>query len=269
MAVNETFRNSFSQSEQSAGELRANSMEGARRPSHMSTSSSVTLRGSSRQHKGALSWIGMESPRDGKGNYRAAVMRHRWGEASDESRMHSIRGIFTLMDDGKGNFRSNMMAYWFDLFEISHNHARVRSMMTEAGAHWHADVTSPEGGYCVGDFNCFANMVCNNENRETVQLMDGTRRMREVYSLFDIDGGGSISIEELTVTLSTQFRRRPTQLELAELIKAVDVDGSGHVDFREFCLMMLLKHSKPSLCRTLEAIRQLSLIHISEPTRPY
>eukprot|EP00658_Telonema_sp_P-2_P013227 TRINITY_DN15009_c0_g1_i1.p1 TRINITY_DN15009_c0_g1~~TRINITY_DN15009_c0_g1_i1.p1 ORF type:complete len:1492 (-),score=427.74 TRINITY_DN15009_c0_g1_i1:101-4576(-) len=213
----------------------------------------ATMEGGGRR----MSWIGMPSPRDGSAqNYRGATLRQSWAAEPEEARMNSIRGMYTLVDDGRGQFRSTQVCYWLGMLDILHSESRIRSTMMEAGAHWHEGDRDGTTGFCQGDFNCFVDMVSETVVREIVQLIDGARRLKEVFALFDLDGSGSISINELTLTLSTQFRRRPTQLEMRELIQSVDIDGSGNINFKEFCMLMLLKHTKKSVQRTLHSIRQ-------------
>eukprot|EP00657_Telonema_sp_P-1_P002731 TRINITY_DN16335_c0_g1_i1.p2 TRINITY_DN16335_c0_g1~~TRINITY_DN16335_c0_g1_i1.p2 ORF type:complete len:125 (+),score=39.27 TRINITY_DN16335_c0_g1_i1:71-445(+) len=104
--------------------------------------------------------------------------------------------------------------------------------------------------YCIGDLQCFLSMVIDQPTVAVVQLVEGARRFREVFALFDEDDEGTISVDELTVTLTKLFRRRPTQFEMTELIKSVDVDRSGYIDFKEFCLMLLTKHKRRSVMET-------------------
>ena len=60
----------------------------------------------------------------------------------------------------------------------------------------------------------------------------------EIFSLFDDDGGGEVSSQELSMALMKLFRRRPTAFELTSLIGSVDKDDSGFIDFAEFAQML-------------------------------
>ena len=55
--------------------------------------------------------------------------------------------------------------------------------------------------------------------------------------MFDIDGGDSISAVELTEALK-YLGENPTEAEVDSMIQQVDLDGSGEVDFYEFCVMI-------------------------------
>ncbi|XP_023236518.1 calmodulin-like isoform X3 [Centruroides sculpturatus] len=63
---------------------------------------------------------------------------------------------------------------------------------------------------------------------------------REAFSLFDKDGDGHITTEELG-TVMRSLGQTPTQAELHDMIKEVDTDGSGSIEFAEFLNLMAKK----------------------------
>ena len=63
---------------------------------------------------------------------------------------------------------------------------------------------------------------------------------KECFSLFDVDGSGSIDTSELK-SVMTSLGQKMTDEELEQMIKNVDADGSGTVDFAEFLGMMALQ----------------------------
>lgn len=60
---------------------------------------------------------------------------------------------------------------------------------------------------------------------------------RELFSLFDQNGDGTISAHELGTVLHS-LGENPTHQELEQMIADVDVDGSGHITFDEYLTMM-------------------------------
>ena len=57
-----------------------------------------------------------------------------------------------------------------------------------------------------------------------------------MYEQFDPDGNG-ITIEELEQAM-VGWGQNPTQEELQEMMRIADQDGSGIIDFDEFCTLM-------------------------------
>lgn len=55
--------------------------------------------------------------------------------------------------------------------------------------------------------------------------------------MFDKDGGGSISIEEIKQVLS--FGQTLDEEVLQQIIRQVDANGDGEISYEEFAQMML------------------------------
>ena len=62
--------------------------------------------------------------------------------------------------------------------------------------------------------------------------------LREAFSLFDKDGSGTISNEELEVVMKS-LGQNPTEEELEEMIKEVDVDGRLYLKPKQLCMLDL------------------------------
>lgn len=60
---------------------------------------------------------------------------------------------------------------------------------------------------------------------------------KDAFKLFDKDGNGTISKEELGLVMRS-IGRNPTGRELDDMIHEVDADGSGSIEFPEFLTMM-------------------------------
>ena len=63
---------------------------------------------------------------------------------------------------------------------------------------------------------------------------------KEAFSMFDKDGDGTITTKELG-TVMRSLGQNPTEGEVQDMINEVDADGSGAVEFPEFCVMMVKK----------------------------
>mmetsp|Transcript_25735 Transcript_25735/g.43138 ORF Transcript_25735/g.43138 Transcript_25735/m.43138 type:complete len:169 (+) Transcript_25735:220-726(+) len=67
-----------------------------------------------------------------------------------------------------------------------------------------------------------------------IDLTDQERtEYREVFNLVDSDGSGSIELSEVQQLMSL-LGLYPSIHELAAMIKEIDTDGNGEVDFEEF-----------------------------------
>lgn len=58
------------------------------------------------------------------------------------------------------------------------------------------------------------------------------QNLKAAFQLFDKDGGGTISAEEVAEILGTNFSKE--QSVWKEIIKEVDLNGDGMIDFEEF-----------------------------------
>ncbi|XP_070578313.1 calmodulin-like isoform X2 [Ptychodera flava] len=69
---------------------------------------------------------------------------------------------------------------------------------------------------------------------------DQIAELKEAFSLFDIDGDGTINNKELVIVLRS-LGQNPTEKEVEDMIQEVDIDGSGTIEFPEFLMMMATK----------------------------
>merc|ERR1711871_944115 len=89
--------------------------------------------------------------------------------------------------------------------------------------------------YFGGLFGGLLSMTGGGKANETEE--EKIARYKEAFSLFDEDGGGSISADELGEVMRS-LGQDPTEEELTDLVNEVDTDGNGEIDFEEFCVMM-------------------------------
>ena len=62
--------------------------------------------------------------------------------------------------------------------------------------------------------------------------------IRKEFEKFDKDNSGFISKEELMQVLEARGIKQVTLAQVTELLKEIDIDGSGEIDYEEFVLLM-------------------------------
>ena len=63
---------------------------------------------------------------------------------------------------------------------------------------------------------------------------------RAAFELFDKDRDGKITTKEVG-TLMRNLGQNPSEEELKQMIREVDLDGNGTIDFKEFLCLMVKK----------------------------
>ena len=80
------------------------------------------------------------------------------------------------------------------------------------------------------DYSEFVVATMNEKN------MLSNNKLQTAFKMFDKDGGGSISTDEIKQVLS--FGQNLDEKVIAEIIKQVDANGDGEISFEEFAEMM-------------------------------
>lgn len=63
-------------------------------------------------------------------------------------------------------------------------------------------------------------------------------KLQETFAEIDVDGSGSISLDELQAFFRVKLKMPLSQKDVADIIKEVDMDGNGVIDFEEFLLVV-------------------------------
>ena len=81
--------------------------------------------------------------------------------------------------------------------------------------------------------------VALTQGQEIISVMTESQieHVREVFALFDRDGGGTISWKELRAAFKSMGQDY-TKQQVKDLVREIDEDGNGEIDIDEFCVLM-------------------------------
>jgi len=85
-------------------------------------------------------------------------------------------------------------------------------------------------------FDCFSTSKMASKKLTDQQM----KEMKAAFALFDKDGDGRITAKELGDAMR-KLGQKPTDKEILAMIKEVDTDQNGTVEFEEFVVMMAQK----------------------------
>ena len=146
--------------------------------------------------------------------------------------MTELRAVFNLFDkDGDGTISAEELEqklkavygkkYRFDRKEID---AMIKAVDGD--------------GNGTNDFEEFMTMMGLGDGKRSKRAArDGRSELKEAFDVFDTDGDGSISkVEVARVMHAVGIKIDEATLEL--MVKSVDIDGNGEIDFEELCQLM-------------------------------
>ncbi|KAM9717291.1 calcium-binding protein 2 [Menidia menidia] len=87
------------------------------------------------------------------------------------------------------------------------------------------------------DFEDFVELMGPRLMGETVDML-GLKELKSAFVQFDLDGDGSINQEELKEALKTLLGEKLKKGELEEMLKELDINADGNIDFEEFVMML-------------------------------
>jgi len=134
-----------------------------------------------------------------------------------------IDRVFRAMDlngDGKLS-KEEIKSGYGEYFGRSLNDQEVDEMFDKVDADGSGEIEYSE--FVVATMN-EKNLLSNN-------------KLQSAFKMFDKDGGGSISIDEIKQVLS--FGQNLDEDVIKKIIDQVDADGDGEISFDEFAQMML------------------------------
>ena len=89
--------------------------------------------------------------------------------------------------------------------------------------------------------------------------------LKDAFEVFDDDGDGTISYDELGVVMSNMGEAK-TDEELKKMIDSVDADGSGAIDWQEFIIMMGREDEDPN--SSSEFVKAVKSVFVNTITAP-
>ena len=135
-----------------------------------------------------------------------------------------FREIFNLVDKDKGGTISvQEVQDLMDMLGMQMSEAETRAMVAEIDLDGNGEIDFPE----------FLTMMLRKMNTGNVE-----KELKEVFTVFDQDGSGTISRQELRAALS-MLGEKLTDEEVEEAIKFADTSGDGEIEYDEFIQLVL------------------------------
>ncbi|KAJ9153048.1 hypothetical protein P3X46_026537 [Hevea brasiliensis] len=153
----------------------------------------------------------------------APLTRSRSQSLKFKPQLEELRQVFKKFDvNGDGKISSSELGSIMSSLGHQANEEELQKMITEFDA---------DGDGFI-DFQEFVEM--NTQGMDTDDVLEN---LKDAFSVYDIDGNGSISAEELHKVMGSLGE--PCSIaECKKMISGVDSDGDGMIDFEEFKVMM-------------------------------
>ncbi|KAI9900855.1 hypothetical protein N3K66_005117 [Trichothecium roseum] len=90
------------------------------------------------------------------------------------------------------------------------------------------------------DFQEFLQMMSKKGSKTSME-----QELQEAFKVFDADGTGTISREELKHVMKS-IGEQLSEEEIDEMLRIADKDGDGHIDYNEFVAIMVGESDEPS-----------------------
>jgi len=143
-----------------------------------------------------------------------------------EEQQAELKEVFSLFDkDGDGTITTKELGTVMRALGQNPTEAEIQDMIHEVDLDSSGSI----------EFNEFCELMTK-RIRET----DTEAEMREAFAVFDRDGNGFITAEELRIVM-TNLGEKLSESEVAEMIREADLDGDGQINYDEFCRMMAAK----------------------------
>lgn len=149
-----------------------------------------------------------------------------------------MKGMFEALDpEGTGEIGPQEFALAFQMMGMKLDSRELRDAWAEVDTDFRGFIVWPQFLLCMSQFGKTASL----ESKFTAERL---AELREVFSLFDDDGNGSLDPGELRIVMRS-VGLTPTDKEITDMIAEVDSDGSGCIDWPEFLFLMSKQVIKP------------------------
>ncbi|KAL8619754.1 hypothetical protein ACOMHN_025840 [Nucella lapillus] len=143
-----------------------------------------------------------------------------------EEQIAEFKEAFSLFDkDGDGTITTKELGTVMRSLGQNPTEAELQDMVNEVDTDGNGTIDFPE----------FLTMMA-----KKMKDTDSDEELREAFRVFDKDGNGFISAEELRHVM-TNLGEKLTDEEVDEMIREADMDGDGQVNYEEFVKMMMSK----------------------------
>ncbi|XP_060922456.1 calcium-binding protein 2 [Limanda limanda] len=90
------------------------------------------------------------------------------------------------------------------------------------------------------DFEDFTELMGPRMMGETADML-GLKELKSAFLQFDLDGDGKINQDEMKEAVKTLLGEKLKKGELEEILKELDINSDGIIDFEEFMMMLSIR----------------------------